>query len=122
MLQFLNPQYKLDIIPYVKGRNYTLRMPVEHIGTFVEKEEEIYALATAADAKREKPLPQYFEMNQRIRYKVKSGDYLGRIANRYGVRISDLKKWNGLRSSSLTIGQRLTVYPKRLNYTQRRKI
>jgi membrane-bound lytic murein transglycosylase D len=61
-------------------------------------------------------------MNQRIRYKVKSGDYLGRIANRYGVRISDLKKWNGLRSSSLTIGQRLTVYPKRLNYTQRRKI
>jgi membrane-bound lytic murein transglycosylase D len=122
MLQFLNPQYKLDIIPYVKGRNYTLRMPVEYIGTFVEKEEEIYALATAADAKREKPLPQYFEMNQRIRYKVKSGDYLGRIANRYGVRISDLKKWNGLRSSSLTIGQRLTVYPKRLNYTQRRKI
>ena len=26
-LQFLNPSYKLDIIPVVKGENYTLRLP-----------------------------------------------------------------------------------------------
>jgi membrane-bound lytic murein transglycosylase D len=117
LLQFLNPQYKLDIIPYVKNRFYTLRMPLEMVGQFVQKEAEIYAYADREEARMEKPLPQYFEMNQRIRYKVKSGDYLGKIAHRYGVRVSDLKKWNGLRSTHLSVGQRLTVYPRRLNYT-----
>lgn len=117
LLQFLNPQYKLDIVPHVKGRDYALRLPQENVGTFLENEKEIYLLADEEDAKREKPLPKYFEMNQRIRYKVRSGDYLGRIANRYGVRVSDIKKWNGMRTTNLSVGQRLTIYPKRLNFT-----
>lgn len=117
MLQFLNPEYKLDIIPFVKGKNYALRLPIEKAGLFVENEKEIYALAAKEDSLREKPLPQYFEMNQRIRYKVRSGDYLGKIADKYGVRISDIKKWNGLRTTNLSVGQRLTIYPKKLNFT-----
>jgi membrane-bound lytic murein transglycosylase D len=117
MLQFLNPEYKLDIIPFVKGKNYAVRLPIEKAGLFVENEKEIYALAAKEDALREKPLPQYFEMNQRIRYRVRSGDYLGKIADTYGVRISDIKKWNGLRTTNLSVGQRLTIYPKKLNYT-----
>ena len=52
-------------------------------------------------------------MDMRIRYRVKRGDYLGKIARRYGVRVSDLKRWNGLKNSFLRVGQRLTVYPKR---------
>jgi membrane-bound lytic murein transglycosylase D len=44
---------------------------------------------------------------------VKSGDYLGKIAQRYGLRVSDIKKWNRLRNNNLSIGQRLTLYPKR---------
>ncbi|MFC2128072.1 transglycosylase SLT domain-containing protein [Bacteroidota bacterium] len=116
MLQFLNPEYKLDIVPFVKDRNYTIRLPKEHIATFVNNEAAIYELAAKEDAEREKPLPQYFEMNQRIRYKVKSGDYLGKIANRYGVRVSDIKKWNSMRTSNISIGKRLTIYPKRLNW------
>jgi membrane-bound lytic murein transglycosylase D len=50
---------------------------------------------------------------------VKSGDYLGKIANRYGVRVSDIKKWNRLRNNRLRIGQRLTIYPKRLRITKK---
>lgn len=114
VLSFLNPSYKLDIIPYVKNRNYTLRLPSNKVIDFLDKEKELYALADADDAKREKPLPKYFEMDKRIRYKVRSGDYLGKIANKFGVRVSSIKRWNGLKSSKLKIGQRLYIYPKKI--------
>lgn len=114
VLTFLNPSYKLDIIPYIKNREYALRLPSNKIIDFLDKEKQLYALADSIDAKREKPLPKYFEMDKRIRYKVKSGDYLGKIANKFGVRISQIKKWNGLKNSNLKIGQRLYIYPKRI--------
>ncbi|MFK5957552.1 MAG: LysM peptidoglycan-binding domain-containing protein [Lutibacter sp.] len=115
VLQYLNPQYKLDIIPYIKGKNYTLSLPVKDVGNFVSNEQQIYAYAAAEEAKREKPLPKYFEMNDRIRYRVKSGDFLGKIAERYGVSVSKIKRWNNMRSTRLRIGQRLTIYPRKLN-------
>ena len=112
-LQVLNPQYKLNIIPKVKGKTYTLRLPVKHLGTFVTNETAIYAFAKTEIEKREKPLPQMVNSSDRIRYKVRSGDYLGKIAERYGVGVSQIKRWNGLRSNNLRIGQRLTIYPRK---------
>ena len=117
VLTTLNPSYKLAIIPFIKDRNYAVRLPSNKIVDFLDKEKEIYALADADDAQREKPLPKYFEMDKRIRYKVRSGDFLGKIANKFGVRVSDLKRWNSLKSSRLKIGQRLFVYPKKLNFS-----
>ena len=113
LLTFLNPQYKLKIIPVVKGRDYTLTIPKYLVGKFVSNEDQIYAFAKADDAKREKPYPKYQEANERIRYRVRNGDYLGKIANRYGVSVSSIKRWNGLRSNNLRVGQRLTIYPRR---------
>ena len=110
-LQFLNPSYKLDIIPFIKNENYTLRLPREHIGGFVNNEEKIYAYVKAEFDKREKPLPKFLKTESRIRYRVRSGDYLGRIARRYGVRVSQIKRWNGLRNNNIRIGQRLSIYP-----------
>ena len=112
-LQFLNPSYKLDIIPFIKDKNYTLRLPNNVIGSFVNNEEKIYAFAKEEFDKREKPLPQFFNANSRIRYKVRSGDFLGKISRQYGVRVSQIKQWNGLRSNNLRIGQRLTIYPRK---------
>jgi len=116
-LEFLNPAYKLNIVPFVKDKKYSLVLPMQDAISFVEKEEEIYAYAIAQDSIREKPLPKLFETPQRIRYKVKSGDYLGLIAKRYGVYVKDIVRWNRLRSNSLQIGQRLIIYPKRRGYT-----
>jgi membrane-bound lytic murein transglycosylase D len=114
IISFLNPSYKLDIVPFIKSRNYTITIPkIATIG-FLKAEKELYALADDDDAKREKPLPKYFEMDKRIRYRVRNGDYLGKIANKFGVRVSQIKKWNGLRSNRLRIGQRLSIYPKRI--------
>ncbi|NQX85239.1 MAG: LysM peptidoglycan-binding domain-containing protein [Flavobacteriaceae bacterium] len=112
-LQFLNPSYKLDIIPHIKDENYTLRLPQKYIGSFVTHEDSIYAYAKAEFDKREKPLPKFFESDTRIRYRVRSGDYLGKIARKYSVRVSQIKRWNGLRSNNLRIGQRLTIYPRK---------
>ena len=111
-LQYLNPSYKLDIIPFIKDENYVLRLPRYAIGSFVANEDKIYAFAKVELDKREKPLPQFFDNDTKVRYRVRSGDYLGKIARKYGVRISQIKRWNGLRSNNLRIGQRLTIYPR----------
>ena len=62
---------------------------------------------------REKALPELVETSDQIRYRVKSGDVLGKIAEKYGVRVSELKRWNGLRNNNIRIGQRLIIYPKK---------
>ena len=54
-------------------------------------------------------------MDKRIRYKVKKGDFLGKIANKFGVRINDIKRWNSLKSTRLSIGQRLYIYPRKVS-------
>ncbi|MBT3871976.1 MAG: LysM peptidoglycan-binding domain-containing protein [Flavobacteriaceae bacterium] len=113
-VQFLNPSYKLGIIPYIKDKNYTLRLPAESIGKFAANEEAIYALAQEENSKAAANIPAYVEQPDRIRYRVKSGDYLGKIAERHGVGVSQIKKWNGLKSNNLKVDQRLTIYPRKL--------
>ena len=112
-IELLNPSYKLDIIPRLADKAYVLRLPRRAAGVFVTHEDTIYAAVREARAKQEKPLPQLVRAEERIRYRVRSGDYLGKIAERYGVRISQIKRWNGLRSNTLRIGQRLTIYPRK---------
>ncbi len=115
VLKFLNPQYKLDIIPYVKGKNYVLTLPRKDIGNFVSNERLIYAYADLEDAKEEKPLQELIKLEEKITHKVKRGEYLGKIAAKHGVAESNLKKWNNLKSSRLQIGQKLVVYQKNAN-------
>ncbi|RDK88495.1 LysM peptidoglycan-binding domain-containing protein [Marinirhabdus gelatinilytica] len=112
-VRFLNPSYKKDVIPVIEDENYVLRLPIDAVGKFVANENAVYAFAEKELAEREKPLPQFFEQSDKIRYRVRSGDYLGKIAEKYGVSISSIKRWNGLRSNRLRIGQRLTIYPRK---------
>ena len=112
-LEIMNPSYKLNIIPYVEEKNYALRLPKAAMGRFVANEAAIYAHVESELKTKEKPLPQLVKAQDHIRYRVRSGDYLGKIANRYGVRVSDIKKWNGLRSNNLRVGQRLTIFSRR---------
>ena len=110
ILQYLNPSYKLDIIPVLKNKSYSLRLPLSKVADFVQNEAQIYATAKAELEAREKPLPQFFKIDSKIRYSVKSGDYLGKIARRFRVRVSQIKQWNGLRTNDLKVGQRLIIY------------
>lgn len=109
-LEFLNPAYKLGIIPVIEGRNYVLRLPVMSIGKFVTNEKTIYEYAQKELEKE--TLPKYYEQPERIRYRVKNGDYLGKIAQKYRVGVSQIKRWNGLKSNNIRAGQYLTIYPR----------
>jgi membrane-bound lytic murein transglycosylase D len=115
ILKFLNPQYKLEIIPYVKEKNYVLTLPIKHVGNFVSNENLIYAYVDLQESKREKTLPQYVEVKDQVTYKVRRGDYLGRIANKYKVSVTNLKRWNNLRSNNVKVGQRLKIYTNNVN-------
>ncbi|MCP9199308.1 LysM peptidoglycan-binding domain-containing protein [Gramella sp. GC03-9] len=113
MLQFLNPSYKLNIIPFVDDEKYTLRLPKPAVGKFVSNENAIYEFATTQMEEEKKELPKYVETEDRIRYKVKNGDYLGKIAERYGVGVSSIRRWNNMRSNTIRVGQYLTIYPRK---------
>ena len=108
-IKFHNPSYKLDIIPLMKDKPQYLRLPYKELMDFVSNEEKIYAFAKAELDEIEKPNPELLKPQTSITYKVRSGDFLGRIADKYGVTISQIKRWNNLRSSNLKIGQRLKI-------------
>ena len=44
-------------------------------------------------------------------YRIRQGDNLSDIADRFGATVSELKRWNGLRSSRIRAGKYLTVGP-----------
>ncbi|WP_439147029.1 N-acetylmuramoyl-L-alanine amidase [Vibrio sp.] len=44
-----------------------------------------------------------------ITHTVKSGEYLGKIASRYKVRVADIKRENRLRSETVRVGQKLRI-------------
>jgi membrane-bound lytic murein transglycosylase D len=112
-LNFLNPSYIHSIIPNVKNKQYYLTLPQAYTDVFIEKESEIYNMADLDYNSREKPLPQLYELNSRTVYRVVNGDFLGKIARNYGVRVSDIKKWNKLKDDMLKIGKRLIIFPKK---------
>jgi len=121
----LNPSYKLKVIPFVEGKDYALRLPKKAMGKFVANEKQIYTHVKKELESKESPLPKLVKRaeSDRVRYRVRSGDYLGKIAERYGVRVSQLKQWNGLRSNNLRVGQRLTIFPRNrsVNKTSNKK-
>lgn len=112
LLQFLNPQYKLNIIPFIKGENHFLTLPSATAARFVSNESLIYAIVAEEESKQIMPIPQFTVANNSIKYKVKNGDNLGKIAQKYRVDISQIKKWNKLKNNTIKNGQYLTIYPK----------
>lgn len=59
--------------------------------------------------KRKKGIPDMATHDITV-HRVRSGEYLGVIAQRYGVGVSEIKKWNSLSSDRINIGQELTIY------------
>ena len=119
-LRFLNPSFKLDIIPPLKDRNYVLRLPLVANAKFISNEDAIYAHVQRQFEERNKTPPKFYKMDSKIRYIVKSGDYLGKIAKKFRVHISAIKRWNGLETDHLKAGDHLTIYTRNTDYQAER--
>ncbi|ABQ04009.1 lytic transglycosylase [Flavobacterium johnsoniae] len=122
-LQLLNPSYKLNIVPAYHGEMNFLRLPKDKIAAFVSNEDKIYAYVeheslvktiptrlAAKIAPKGKSVREAVESSKDIQfYKVRKGDNLGTIADKYNVNISDLKKWNNLKTNAIALGRTLKI-------------
>ena len=109
-LKNLNPQYRHDIIPG-NSREYILRLPYTYTNAFIEHEDSVYThkydeFFNPTTIKK----IQDGADGERIVYVVKNGDYLGRIASRNRCTVAQIKRWNGLKSNNIRVGQRLVIY------------
>lgn len=111
-LIILNPSYIHKIVPG-NNKNY-LRLPSNMVDKFIVQEEEFFSFAKDEFDKREKPLPDLYSIDSKLLYKVKYGEYLGKIARKFGVKISDIKRWNNLKSDNIKENQKLIIFPKRI--------
>ena len=105
-INFLNPAYKKSIFP--KGTVLTL--PSSAVHDFKLNEMSNYAFIEAVRNK------EILVDEDRIIYRVRKGDYLGRIAKAHNVHVFEIKEWNKLKSSKLDIGDRLVIFVKRGKY------
>lgn len=110
-IKVLNPQFRKSIIPGTRMRKYLLRLPTHYASKFVEMKDSIYSVADADSLAKviEAEEKAIQKRNKRVVHRVRRGDTLSGIAERYHVRVSDIKRWNGLRSSRIKAGQRLTI-------------
>ncbi len=113
-LENLNPQYIKDIVPG-NSKPYILRIPFNYSSAFIANEDSLYThraeeLFNPQTLESVKSSSASSSTGERVAYKVKNGDNLGKIAARYRVTVNQLKSWNHLRSNTIRVGQTLYIY------------
>ena len=112
-LRRINPQYTHDILPG-DCLPCVLRIPYNYTDAYLALEDSIgrYKADEFFSEAVIKNITQGAKGlgDNRVVYKVKSGDTLSRIAVKYHVSVASIKKWNYLKSDRLRIGQKLYIY------------
>lgn len=119
-LRALNPQYKRDVVPG-NSRECILRLPCEVIGNFIEFGDSVYNHKANELFKKRKRVEVKSSVastgkngagkgSSIFYHRIKKGETLSTIARKYGVTVSQLKKWNKLKNTKITAGKRLIIY------------
>jgi len=101
-LKRLNPMYRMDIIP-ATDENWPLVLPQIEIPAFIAFHDSMRLIEPERT-------PEIVFVPEPVTYRVKSGDVLGNIADRYGVSVRQLREWNDLSGSMIRIGQKLIIH------------
>lgn len=104
-LQFLNPSIKKGIIPYT-AKGFPMNLPINYFALFEAKKDEIMNDTSAVTV----TAPVVAAAPAVIYHKVKSGESLSKIGAKYNVSVTSVKKWNNLRSTNISVGQKLKIY------------
>lgn len=91
-LRVLNPELRRDCTPS-DALNYNFNLPPDKI----QEWEEAYAKLDKSKLKR------------LHRHRVRSGEFLGKIANQYGISVKAIMSANNMRSTRLRVGQNLVI-------------
>jgi membrane-bound lytic murein transglycosylase D len=90
------------------GVKEEVKIKEDTAGVIIKKEEKIKEEKNnnKETTKKEKKKPTGKEQT----YTVKEGDMLSKIAEDFGVKISDIKEWNNLKDDKILVGQKLKIY------------
>ena len=112
-LQKLNPGLIRNAVP-VTAKNFPIRVPYDIKNVLNENRMAILDSASRVGREQLEALAKNSIGStygkDKIVYRVKNGDVLGTIAQRYNVRITDLKKWNNLSTNMIRVGQPLNIW------------
>lgn len=119
ILQNLNPELKLDRVPY-SHEAYVLKVPSDvaryfasnhtYISQKYGKRREAYTPPKAVLARSINTGGYIPEGSSLVYYTVRSGDVVGSIAEKYNVSPSQIANWNNLRRYRIKAGQKLKIY------------
>ncbi len=116
LLQLLNPQYKKDIIPALPDQPLPLYLPIEYISSFIALGDSIYKYKDSLFFKTIRPSEyvanSYGNMQEvAIYHKVKNGETLQTIAQKYRVSANDIASWNQIsKKRPLKAGKTIVIY------------
>ena len=108
-LKELNPQYRCDIIPGSDSKPYSLTLPSQQAFAYTLMQDSILAYAKKDLEAKGITEDQISTEPSPIYHKVRSGETLSKIARKYGTTVKNVKRWSGIKSDKLRIGQRLIV-------------
>lgn len=106
-IRLLNPILKTNETPE-PNPTFVLNVPYAKLENVLNyRDEHMYKAPP-----KNKATPEFGSANLsgEFKHKVKAGENLDVISKKYGVTINDLKRWNGLSSHIIRIGQLLHVY------------
>ena len=106
-LRRYNPQFRNDIVPG-DYKGYAVHLPIDKITAFIDKKDEVHAYR-ASELLTHRKIAGLDATSSSSTHRVRRGESLSKIARRYGVTISQLKSWNGLKSNSAPVGRYLRV-------------
>lgn len=109
-LEYLNPSLLRGEVPDFK-KNMTINVPKYMHAYITENQSRLVDSLMIEKERYLASLPEEPEKPiHNLTYRVQRGDVLGKIAQQYGVSVSQLKSWNNLYSNTIRIGQVIHIY------------